>query len=105
VYFGIHPAVSLERERAAGMRDLLDARSVALAEHGLDMRTELRAGDVAAELQQELLLHPHGMLVLGTSNPEALRWDWLAALLEGPAQRAVLIVNASRADASAAEAA
>ena len=105
VYLGIHPIVSLEKERAAGMRDLLDARSVALAEHGLDMRTELRAGDVATELHKELLQHPPSMLVLGTSNPEALRWDWLGTLLEGDTRCAVLIVNASRADVSAAEAA
>ena len=46
IYLGIQPAASPRGERAAHMRDLLDARSAALAEHGLDMRTELRPGDV-----------------------------------------------------------
>jgi sulfate transport system ATP-binding protein len=98
VYLGIHPTVAQGREQAGRMRNLLDARSVALAEHGLDMRTELRPGDVASELQKELALHPHSMLVLGTSNPDALEREWLAELLEGPSPRPVLIVNAARAD-------
>ncbi len=97
VYLGIHPAVAQGREQAGRMRKLLDARSVALAEHGLDMRTELRPGDVAGELQKELALNPHSMLVLGTSDPAALGWDWLAELIEGPSPRPVLIVNAARA--------
>ena len=49
-------------------------------------------------------LHPHSLLVLGTSNADALQWDWLARLLEGPPQRAVLIVNAARAESLAVEA-
>jgi len=104
IYLGIHATESSEKERAVRMRDLLDARSVALAEHGLDMRTELRSGDVATELQGELALHPHSLLVLGTSNADALQWDWLAKLLEGAQQRAVLIVNAARAESMAVEA-
>ena len=38
------------------------------------------------------------MLVLGTSNPAAIRWDWLRTLLEESPQRAVLIVNSARAE-------
>jgi hypothetical protein len=97
IYLGIHPGMALETQRAAQMRDLLDARSVALAEHGLDMRTELRRGTVADELQRELATYEQSMLVLGTSNPDALRWEWLASLLEGTPPRAVLFVNAARA--------
>jgi sulfate/thiosulfate transport system ATP-binding protein len=104
VYLGIHASESAEKERALRMRDLLDARSVALAEHGLDMRTELRSGDVATELQGEFAAHPHSLLVLGTSNADALQWDWLAKLLEGASQRAVLIVNAARAESLAVQA-
>jgi hypothetical protein len=85
------------RRNARRHADLLDARSVALAEHGLDMRTELRAGDVAAELQQELLLHPQSMLVLGTSNPEALRGTGSPRCWKVTPLAPVLIVNASRA--------
>ncbi|HEX9207422.1 MAG TPA: ABC transporter ATP-binding protein [Steroidobacteraceae bacterium] len=101
IYLGIPAAESLETERAAQMRDLLDVRAVALSEHGLDMRTELRPGAVADELQRELSAHPHGLVVLGTADPAAIPWDWLATLLEGPAPRAVLIVNAARAEPAA----
>jgi nucleotide-binding universal stress UspA family protein len=82
------------------MRDLLDARSAAQADHGLDMRTELRPGDVAEELQKELAAYDNSMLVLGTSNPAAIRWDWLKGLLEDSPQRAVLIVNSARSEAT-----
>jgi sulfate transport system ATP-binding protein len=96
VYLVIHPPASLEGERAAHMRDLLDARSSALNEHGLDMRTEMRPGDLAEELQKELAAYESSMLVLGTSDPAAIRWDWLASVLEGPHPRPVLIVNSAR---------
>jgi hypothetical protein len=98
VYLGIHPAMAVESERAAQLRDLLDARSAALAEHGLDMRTELRPGAVGVELQRELATYDQGMLVLGTSSLDALQWDWLAAVLEGTPPRAVLFVNTARAE-------
>jgi sulfate transport system ATP-binding protein len=98
IYLGIHPELSIETERAAHMRDLLDARAVALADHGLDMRTELRPGEVVAELRKELAAYAASMLVIGTSNPESISWDWLTSVLEGDPQRAVLIVNAARAE-------
>ncbi len=94
IYLGIHPTLSLETDRAAYMRDLLDTRSAALAEHGLDMRTELRFGETAAELQRELVAHETSMLVLGTSDPARIDWAWLGSLLEGQPDRPVLIVNA-----------
>jgi sulfate transport system ATP-binding protein len=97
VYLGIHAAGSAEKDRGAYMRDLLDTRSAALAEHGLDMRTELRFGDVADELQRELSLHPNSMLVLGTSDPDHVDWKWLGQMLEGQPDRPVLIVNARAA--------
>ena len=89
IYLGIPAATSPETERAAQMRDLLDVRSAALSEHGLDMRTELRPGEVAEELQRELSAHTHGMVVLGTADPARIPWDWLATVLEGPTPRAV----------------
>jgi sulfate transport system ATP-binding protein len=97
VYLGIHAAGSAETDRGTYMRDLLDTRSAALAEHGLDMRTELRFGDVADELQRELSLHPNSMLVLGTSDPDHVDWKWLGQMLEGQPDRPVLIVNARAA--------
>jgi sulfate transport system ATP-binding protein len=98
VYLGIHPAASIEKERAEYMRELLDARSAALAEHGLDMRTELRFGSTADELGRELVAHPNTMLVLGTSDPGHIDWTWLGSLLEGQPERPVLIVNAAQAE-------
>jgi hypothetical protein len=47
------------------MRALLDARSEAQAVHGLEMRTELRFGDVAHELARQLGELPGQMLILG----------------------------------------
>jgi sulfate transport system ATP-binding protein len=100
-YLGIQPVTSGESERAAYMRDLLDARSVALADHGLDMRTELRPGTVATELQKELEAYDRSMLVLGTSSPAAIHGDWLKSLLESNPARPVLIVNSARAETPA----
>ena len=98
VYLGIHPGTSSERERAEYTRDLLDARSAALASHGLDMRTELRFGQVGEELRKELDGHANSMLVLGASDPRSIDWTWLGGLLEAEPARPVLIVNAAPAD-------
>jgi sulfate transport system ATP-binding protein len=100
-YLVIHPVESLEAERATHLRDLLDARSNALNEHGLDMRTELRPGRVTEELGRELASHASSLLVLGTSNTESLDWDWLASVLEAEAPRPVLIVNSARTETAA----
>jgi len=101
IYLGIQPAVSAETERAAHMRDLLDARSAAQADHGLDMRTELRPGAVTDELQKELAAYELSMLVLGTSDPAAIPRDWLKSLLDSNPARPVLIVNSVRAESLA----
>ncbi len=98
IYLGIQPETSGESERAVYMRDLLDARSAAQADHGLDMRTELRPGTVAEELQRELAAYELSMLVLGTSDPAAIQRDWLKSLLESNPARPVLIVNSARAE-------
>ena len=55
----------------------------------------------AEELQKELAAYERSMLVLGTSNPAAIQWDWLESLLEGTPERPVLIVNAARAEPAA----
>jgi hypothetical protein len=98
VYLGIHPAATTESDRAEYMRQLLDARSIAVATHGLDMRTELRFGDLEAELNRELSAAEDSMLVLGSSDPACIRHEWLASLIEGPSERPVLIVRATGAD-------
>lgn len=97
VLLAVHGATTPERERAARLRVLLNARSWALSEHGLDLRTELRFGDADVELERELSVEPNSMLVLGLdslADSEAIR---LAALLEGPRLRPVLIVRAAGA--------
>jgi sulfate/thiosulfate transport system ATP-binding protein len=65
VYLSIHAADTPQPVRAEAMRALLDARSAALADHGLDMRTEIRLGDPVTELLRELLAHEPAMLVVG----------------------------------------
>jgi sulfate transport system ATP-binding protein len=95
VLLAVHEASTPERERAARLRILLDARSRALTEHGLDLRTELRFGDTDEELERELSADPNSMLVLGLDTLDDAETARLAALLEGPKLRPVLIVRAA----------
>lgn len=74
VYIGILPEGSSgEAQRPFGVRTLLDARSEAQAVHGLEMRTELRFGAAAEELQRQLNDAQDQMLILGVSDPAQLR--------------------------------
>jgi sulfate/thiosulfate transport system ATP-binding protein len=68
VYLGIMPQTAAESQRPVGVRTLLDARSEAQAVHGLEMRTELRFGVAAEELQRQLSESPEQMLILGVSD-------------------------------------
>jgi len=68
IYIGILPNTAPDAQRPQGMRALLDARSEAQAVHGLEMRTELRFGDVAGELIRQLAETPEQMLILGISD-------------------------------------
>jgi hypothetical protein len=73
VYVGILPeSAGGESQRPFGVRTLLDARSEAQAVHGLEMRTELRFGAAADELQRQLSETPDQMLILGISDPGQL---------------------------------
>jgi hypothetical protein len=65
VYIGILPQQTPVAQRPHGMRALLDARSEAQAVHGLEIRTELRFGDVSQELARQLGELPGQMLILG----------------------------------------
>src|SRR3954453_2010219 len=65
IYIGIRPT---QAERTHGTRALLDARSEAQAVHGLEMRTELRFGDVSNELARLLAELPGQMLILGVKG-------------------------------------
>jgi hypothetical protein len=95
VYLAVQAPGTLESGRAEALRSLLDARSGALAEHGLDMRTEVREGDVGTELLRELLARTPSMLVLGVGGDGHETPPWLVQLLEGPLERPVLVVRAT----------
>ena len=73
VYVGILPEGAGDSQRPLGVRTLLDARSEAQAVHGLEMRTELRFGAAAEELQRQLSESPDQMLILGISDLAQLR--------------------------------
>jgi hypothetical protein len=68
VYVGILPEGGSDAARPQGVRTLLDAKSEAQAVHGLEMRTELRVGDVVEELTGQLAESADQLLILGVSN-------------------------------------
>jgi sulfate transport system ATP-binding protein len=98
IYLAIHPEGTPEQARGECLRELLDARTAALERHGLDMRTEARFGDVGTVLDRELVTHEHTMLVLGLADLDRLDGQRLVALLEGVAERPVLIVHPAGSD-------
>jgi hypothetical protein len=91
VYVGILPTSTPDGQRPHSMRALLDARSEAQAVHGLEMRTELRFGDVAEELARRLAESPDQILILGISQLKGLGTRF-GALLRAEARSPVLIV-------------
>jgi sulfate transport system ATP-binding protein len=91
VYVGIMPNMTPTANRPHGMRALLDARSEAQAVHGLEMRTELRFGEVSHELARQLGETPGQMLILGVCEVARLV-ERFGSLLES-ARWPVLIVR------------
>jgi sulfate transport system ATP-binding protein len=91
VYIGIMPNMTPTANRPHGMRALLDARSEAQAVHGLEMRTELRFGEVSHELARQLGEIPGQMLILGVCEVGRLV-ERFGSLLES-ARWPVLIVR------------
>ena len=91
VYVGIMPEGANESQRPFGVRTLLDARSEAQAVHGLEMRTELRFGVAAEELQRQLSDTPDQMLILGISDLQQFR-SAFAALLSAPTTFSLMVV-------------
>jgi sulfate transport system ATP-binding protein len=79
VYVGILPNDG-EAARPDGMRALLDARSEAQAVHGLEIRTELGFGDVAAELTRRLAESPDQLLILGVADINVLTQQFATLL-------------------------
>jgi ABC-type Fe3+/spermidine/putrescine transport system ATPase subunit len=91
IYIGIFPSSTPDGQRPHSMRALLDARSEAQAVHGLEMRTELRFGDVAEELAGRLAESPDQILILGISQITGLAMRF-NPLLRAEARSPVLIV-------------
>jgi sulfate transport system ATP-binding protein len=98
LYLAIFPQDTPESARAECLRALLDARTVALSRHGLDMRTESRFGFVRAELLRELTEQQDTMLVLGVAQLRRLARPWLPELLEGPHPCHLLVVRSVQAE-------
>jgi sulfate transport system ATP-binding protein len=71
IYVDVLPEGSPDAARPQGMRALLDARSEAQAA-GLEMRTELRFGNVATELARQLGERTDQLLILGISEISGL---------------------------------
>lgn len=86
VYIDVIAQQSVSGARPLGIRALLDARSEARTAHGLELRTELRYGEVARELVQQLGQSPAQMLIIGLSHPQQLsaRFDALLASARWP---------------------
>jgi sulfate/thiosulfate transport system ATP-binding protein len=82
VYVGIFPGDADSAGHSPGMRELLDARSEAQAAHGLEMRTELRFGEVTQELAARLADAPGQMLIVGVADLERFG-ERFGALLDG----------------------
>ena len=91
VYVGIMPESAGESQRPLGVRTLLDARSEAQAVHGLEMRTELRFGVAAEELQRQLGEASDQMLILGVSDLKEFR-EAFANLLAAPTTFSLMVV-------------
>ena len=92
VYVGILPeGRGGDAQRPLGVRTLLDARSEAQAVHGLEMRTELRFGSAAEELQRQLNESLDQMLILGVSDLGQLSRDF-APLFAVPASYSLMVV-------------
>ncbi|MDB6104935.1 MAG: hypothetical protein JWO52_4934 [Gammaproteobacteria bacterium] len=98
IYIGILPQHTPAAQRPHGMRALLDARSEAQAVHGLEMRTELRFGEVSNELARQLGELAGQMLILGIRGHADLteRFGSLFAESRWP----VLIVHRQRESAA-----
>jgi sulfate transport system ATP-binding protein len=92
VYVGILPeGRSGDAQRPLGVRTLLDARSEAQAVHGLEMRTELRFGAAADELQRQLNEAMDQMLILGISDLTQLSREF-GPLFAGPSSYSMMVV-------------
>jgi ABC-type Fe3+/spermidine/putrescine transport system ATPase subunit len=84
IYVDVQPQGSTDTRRPQGMRALLDARAEAQAVHGLEMRTELRIGNVANELARQLGDSTDQLLILGVSEIKGLAQRFGELLTSAP---------------------
>ncbi|MBX5460380.1 MAG: ABC transporter ATP-binding protein [Steroidobacteraceae bacterium] len=84
IYVDVMPQGTAESQRPHGMRALLDARSEAQAVHGLEMRTELRVGNVSTELVRQLGESVDPLLILGISQINGLAHRFADLLASTP---------------------
>jgi sulfate/thiosulfate transport system ATP-binding protein len=104
VYVGILPeGVGGESQRPFGVRTLLDARSEAQAVHGLEMRTELRFGAAADELQRQLSETDNQMLILGISDPSQLHHTFGSLFAVAASYPMMIVYRPSKDSEGAAE--
>jgi len=108
VYLGIMPGNTPETQRPLGVRELLDARSEAQAVHGLDMRTEMRFGDVAQELQRQIAKEPDQespdhLLILGIADPAQLVTQFASLLAQAMITPMLIVRRPSEATQPAAK--
>jgi sulfate transport system ATP-binding protein len=99
VYLDILPDSTPAAQRPHGMRALLDARSEAQAVHGLEMRTELRFGEVADELVRQLTAAPEQMLILGVSAAKGLEERFASLFNIDPRWPLLFVYRAPETDA------
>ena len=76
---------------AGPLRALLEARSEAQAVHSLDMRTELRFGDIAQELARQLRESPDQMLILGISEIRQIRERFASLFAQLPSPPIMIV--------------
>jgi sulfate transport system ATP-binding protein len=91
--FGSRPLEAPEAERAGYLSLLANLRQATLGHQQADDFTKEVSGDPDMLLQQQLVLLPESMLVLGVAQPKLFGHDRLAMLLEGSLARPVLIVR------------
>jgi sulfate/thiosulfate transport system ATP-binding protein len=103
VYLGIVPEAVRAAGRAAPMRQLLDARSEAHADHHFEMRTELAIGETAAELTRNLSSGSAQMLVLGISELAQATGAYRSLLTAQPGWPVLIVYRPGEPSERAAE--
>ena len=103
VYLGIVPEAVRAAGRAAPMRQLLDARSEAHADHHFEMRTELAVGETVAELTRNLSSGSAQMLVLGISELEHATGAYRSLLTAQPGWPVLIVYRPGEQGERAAE--